>query len=168
MAIPAFLERIRAVVGTERLSLPSVSVLVLDEQGRLLMVRNAATGEWVTVGGIVEPEETPRDAAVREAREETGLELQVTGLRDVLGGRAYWVTYPNGDQVACVNCVFDAVVTGGTMQPDGEEVSEVAWWDLGEIEHAPEINRFARALLTDVGLLPPRRGDHTSSGAPSA
>jgi ADP-ribose pyrophosphatase YjhB (NUDIX family) len=120
------------------------------------MVRNATTDEWVTVGGMIEPEETPREAAVREAHEETGLRLELTSLRDVLGGRAYWVTYPNGDQVACVNAVFDAQVTGGTMQADGEEVSEVAWWEIGEIERAPDLNRFARALLTDVGILAPR------------
>lgn len=35
------------------------------------MVRNAATSEWVTMAGIVEPAETPRDAAVCEARQET-------------------------------------------------------------------------------------------------
>ena len=38
------------MVGTERLLLPSVSVLAWDDRGRLLMVRNAVTREWVTVG----------------------------------------------------------------------------------------------------------------------
>jgi 8-oxo-dGTP pyrophosphatase MutT (NUDIX family) len=168
MAMPAFLERIRAAVGTERLSLPSVSVLAWDDRGRLLMVRNAAIKEWVTVGGIVEPEETPREAAIREALEETGLELELTGLRDVLGGRAYWVTYPNGDRVACMNAVFDARVTGGAMRPDGEEVDDVAWWEIGEVARAPDVNRFARAVLTDVGALTPPGTDHASPGAPSA
>ena len=116
---------------------------------------------------MIEPEETPREAPVREAREETGLDLRLTSLRDVLGGQAYWVTYPNGDQVACVNSVFDAEVVGGSLQPDGEEISEAAWWEIGEIEHSPIVNRFARALLRDVGVLtsPP---DHASHDGPAA
>lgn len=155
------------MVGHERLSLPSVSVLAWDARGRLLLVRDATSREWVTVGGIVEPEETPRAAAIREALEETGLELELTGLRDVLGGPDYWVTYPNGDQVACVNSVFDARVAGGTIRADGEEVSEVGWWTLEEIERAPDVNRFVRSLLNDVGVLAPRTA-HVTCRARSA
>lgn len=154
MAISPFLKRIRSMVGNELLLLPSVAVLPWDDDGRLLLVRDAATGQWMTIGGMIEPEETPRAAALREGFEETGLHLEVVGLRDVIGGPDYWVTYPNGDRVAYVSPVFDARVTDGTMHPDGEETSEVAWWSPGEIDRKLDINNFTRAMLHDVGVPP--------------
>jgi len=47
--------------------LPSVAVLPWDEHGRVLLVREAETGLWQTIGGAVEPDESPAQAAVREA-----------------------------------------------------------------------------------------------------
>src|ERR1700761_8903641 len=105
-----FLRQIRSMVGSDLLLLPSVAVLPWDQEGRMLMVRNASIGQWVTIGGMIEPDETPRAAAVREGLEETGLYLEIVGLRDVVGGPDYRVTYPNGDQVAYVSPVFNARV----------------------------------------------------------
>lgn len=76
-AISPFLKRIRAIVGSDLLLLPSVAVLPWDDDGRLLTVRNATTGMWDTIGGMIEPEETPRSAVAREGFEETGLRLEV-------------------------------------------------------------------------------------------
>ena len=142
------------MVGNELLILPSVAVLPWDPSGRLLMVRDAAIGCWVTVGWMIEPGESPRDAAVREAREETGLQLEITGLREVVGGPEYQVTYPNGDQIAYVSPVFDARVLAGDLRVDGEEISQVGWFSAAEIERGLELNDFTRALLRDTGVLP--------------
>jgi ADP-ribose pyrophosphatase YjhB (NUDIX family) len=152
MAISPFLARIRSMVGNELLLLPSVAVLPWDPGGRLLMVRDAAVDCWVTVGGMIEPGESPRDAAVREALEETGLELEIVRLREVVGGLDYQVIYPNGDQVAYVSPVFDARVLGGELRPDGEETSQAGWFSPTEIEHQIELNDFTRALLRDSGV----------------
>src|ERR1700743_1000663 len=99
VAMSPFLRRLRQTVGHDLLLLRSVAVLPWDEQGRLLLVRNVETDDWQAIGGIIEPDESPRDAAVREALEEAGVELELTGLRDAIGGPQYRHTYPNGDQV---------------------------------------------------------------------
>jgi ADP-ribose pyrophosphatase YjhB (NUDIX family) len=142
------------MVGNELLILPSVAVLPWDPRGRLLMVRDVAIDCWVTVGGMIEPGESPRDAAVREVRERTGLQLEITGLREVVGGPEYQVIYPNGDQVAYVSPVFDARVLAGELRPDGEEISQVGWFSPAEIEREIELNDFTRALLRDTGVMP--------------
>ena len=74
-----------------------------DDEGRLLLGQKLDSGQWGTVGGAVEPGESPRDAAVREAREETGLHVEVMNVVDVLGGADFGVTYANGDECSYVS-----------------------------------------------------------------
>ena len=64
--------------------LPAVTVLIWDDHGRLLLMRESQTALWHTVGGMVDPDETPSDAALREAEEETGLTVRLNRhlLRD--------------------------------------------------------------------------------------
>jgi 8-oxo-dGTP pyrophosphatase MutT (NUDIX family) len=53
---------------------------VRDVTGRVLLVRRCATGDWELPGGHVDPGESASDAAVREAAEESGITVEVTGL----------------------------------------------------------------------------------------
>jgi ADP-ribose pyrophosphatase YjhB (NUDIX family) len=153
--ISDYVRELRELIGHRQLLLPSVSILIWDDQGRLLMVANAETGLWQTVGGSVEPLEHPRDSAVREAREETGLEVELGEIRGVAGGAVFRHTYPNGDQVAFVSTVFDAVAVGGKLLADGDddEVSAARYWTLEALCGA-DMTDFTRELLTQVGVLP--------------
>jgi 8-oxo-dGTP pyrophosphatase MutT (NUDIX family) len=119
---------LRDKVGHDLLLLPSTAVLPRDDAGRLFLVRLIDTGTWATIGGAVEPDETPHDGAVREAEEEAGVTVQLGNILGVLGGPEYRVTYPNGDESAYVRTVFDAMVKEGTPRPDGDETSEVGWF----------------------------------------
>ena len=105
--------RIRRLVGSELLILPSVSVLVRDDENRVLLVRHADSGRWGLIGGAVEVDERPEAAAIRETQEEAGVLVDLTGLVTVLGGPEFRVTYPNGDRAAYVSAVYEARVSGG-------------------------------------------------------
>ncbi len=54
--------------------------IAIIEAGRILLIQEAETGLWNLPGGKVEPGESVAQAAVREAREETGLEARLTRL----------------------------------------------------------------------------------------
>jgi 8-oxo-dGTP pyrophosphatase MutT (NUDIX family) len=96
--------------------------------------------------------ESPAAAAVREAREEIGVDVELVRLLDVLGGPDYEVSYPNGDRVAYVDAVYEArIVRGSPVVSDGE-LSELAWFEPEELPRL-ELNRFARALLSATGRL---------------
>ena len=154
MGIAPHIARLRAFVGHEQLLLPCASVLPLDERGRVLLAW--ATGHsdgWGTVGGAVDPGESPAEAAIREAREEIGVEIRLTRLVDVLGGPDYEVTYPNGDRAAYVTAVYEASVVEGVPAPADGELSDVAWFAREELSTIP-LSRFTRALLTAAGYLP--------------
>ena len=69
----------------------------------------------------------------------------------MLGGPDYCVTYPNGDEPAYVVTVFDATVVGGTPRPDGDETSEVGWFEPDALPLA-QMGGLARALFRDLGM----------------
>src|SRR5579863_8419313 len=134
MGISPHIARLRAVIGHELLVMPCVTVLPVDERGRMLLAWHAGhTDGWGTVGGAVDPGESPAEAAVREAREEIGAGIRLVRLLAVLGGPDYEVTYPNG-----------------TPSPSDGELSEVAWFTPAELQ-ALQLSRFTRAMLTATG-----------------
>jgi ADP-ribose pyrophosphatase YjhB (NUDIX family) len=149
MAISPYIRRLRARVGTELLVLPSVAVLPRDEDDRVLLVRILETGRWATIGGAVEPDESPTDAAVREAREEAGVTVRLGPVIAVLGGPEYRMTYPNGDQTSYVVTVFGAEIAEGTPAPDDDETSAVGWFEPDDLPLS-EMSTLTRALLRDA------------------
>jgi 8-oxo-dGTP pyrophosphatase MutT (NUDIX family) len=140
-------------VGHQLLLLPSVAVLPFRGDGRLLVVRLADTGQWATIGGAVEPDESPEEAARRETEEEAGVTVELEGIRAVLGGPQFRIRYPNGDETAYVSTVFDASITSGTPEPDHDETTEVAWLSPVQLAQA-DMSHFTRALLVGAGVLP--------------
>src|ERR671916_789742 len=88
------------MVGPETPKL-MVDVVVPSEEGQVLLIRRASDpyeGQWALPGGFVEVGETLEDAAVREAGEETGLEVEVVRLVGVYSDPA---RDPRGHNVSC-------------------------------------------------------------------
>lgn len=123
MPIPQFLAELRDKVGHELILVPTVVVIARDAQGRLLLVHDRDSERWTLPGGIIEPGETPADAAVREVWEETQLLVTLTRIVAVVGGPGCETVYRNGDRLAWVATVFGASVDGGVPVADGIEIS---------------------------------------------
>jgi ADP-ribose pyrophosphatase YjhB (NUDIX family) len=153
VSIPAHIARLRAAVGHDLLLLPSVSVLPVDQAGRLLLVRHAGHDDgWGVLGGAVEVGESPAEAAVRETREEIGVDVRLVRLLDVLGGPDYQVNYPNGDRTAYVTAVYEAAIIDGSPAVSDDELAGIAWFAPEQLPRL-ELSRFSRALLTATGYL---------------
>jgi ADP-ribose pyrophosphatase YjhB (NUDIX family) len=147
--ISPHVRHLREKVGHALLLLPSTAVLPQDDTGRLLLVRLIDTGKWATIGGAVEPDENPRDCAIREAKEEAGIGVELGAILGVFGGPEYRVTYPNGDESAYVVSVFQATLLRGTPRPDGDETSEVGWFERDEMPF-DQMGGLTRALFRDL------------------
>lgn len=154
MALSPYLRSLRARIGHDLVQLPSIAVMLFDGEGRLLLVRSSDTGEWQTVGGAIDPDEAPAAAALREAREETGLEVELVRLIGVYGGPLFRLTYPNGDVCSYTAIVFEGRVAGGSARPDGEETSELGWFLAEEAAGLPMLPH-TRLLIAEAFLRDP-------------
>jgi len=146
MAISPYVAHLRARVGAERLLLPSATGILYDAAGAILLVRQREGDVWSTPGGVVEPDESPAEAVIREVREETGLDVRPVRVLGVFGGPAFVVCYPNGDESQYVMTVFECSVVGGKAAPDHDETIELRW--VGPAEFATlAVSTWTRGVL---------------------
>lgn len=149
MPISPYLRSLREKVGRDLLLVPSVTVIARDPSGRVLLARHADADQWVAPGGSVEPGERPADAARREMREETGLDVELLALIGVYGGPEFEVRYANGDRVAYVMAVYEARVVAGTPRPDRDEIRALRWVGPGDWA-ALDVPAWMRSIMPDV------------------
>lgn len=112
---------------------PSVSAVIFDRRGRLLLQRRADSGQWGLPGGAVEVGESVVDAVRREVREETGLDVAVERLVGVYSEPALQlVRYPDGRVWHYVNLCFRCVRRGGRLTTSAETL-ELRYFPLAEL-----------------------------------
>jgi 8-oxo-dGTP pyrophosphatase MutT (NUDIX family) len=150
MSRTGYVARIREKIGTDLLMLQAVAILVFDGGGRVLLAQQRGGDAWMTVGGAVEIDETPAEAAMREFWEETGALVRITRVLGVFGGKDFRVTYRNGDAVAYSNVTFEAELVSGVLEPDGDEVVRLDWFSPAQIATLEMPDGIRRLLLTCI------------------
>ena len=102
-----------------------VDIVVIHRDGQVLMVRRAREPgrlKWSLPGGYVDRGEVVEGAAVREALEETGLEVRVTGLVGLFSESEHLV----------VVAAYDSEIIRGDLTP-GSEVLDLGFFSLDEL-----------------------------------
>jgi ADP-ribose pyrophosphatase YjhB (NUDIX family) len=103
---------------------PKVAVGVLVErEGEVLLVRRTnepQQGRWSLPAGFLDAGELPEDAAIRECLEETGLQVRITGLHGISGGREH----PKGADIVIV---YLAEIVSGVLTP-GDDADMAAFF----------------------------------------
>jgi ADP-ribose pyrophosphatase YjhB (NUDIX family) len=114
--------------------------VLVEHGGKVLLVRRRmrpGQGLWTFPAGFVDFDEDPAEAAVRECREETGLEVELSGLLDLIAGREH-------ERGADIVVVYRARLVGGKPRA-ADDVDRVAFF--GPDELPPLAFRATRAAL---------------------
>lgn len=106
----------------------AVTAFVQDEAGRLLMIHRTDNDKWAIPGGGQEFGEDVAGAAVRETKEETGIDIEVVGLVGVYSDPKHVIAYPDGEVRQEFSICLRGKPTGGTPSTS-DESSEVCWID---------------------------------------
>jgi ADP-ribose pyrophosphatase YjhB (NUDIX family) len=101
----------------------AVDAAIFDADGRLLLAQRVDSGQWCMPGGAADVGESPSVGAVREAREETGLEVRATRVIGVFDNRSFGL--PSVARHAYY-LVFECEVVGGTLTPS-VETTDFVW-----------------------------------------
>lgn len=105
---------------------PAVSVVVRDDDGRILLIHRTDNGLWSIPGGAMEPGESVRQTAGREVKEETGYDVEVTGVVGIYTDPRHVIAYSDGEVRSQFSICVRANVTGGSARTSSES-SEVVW-----------------------------------------
>jgi 8-oxo-dGTP pyrophosphatase MutT (NUDIX family) len=114
---------------------PAVNVVVANGAGEILLIRRSDNDNWALPGGAIELGESLAGAAIRETKEETGLDCEITGLVGIYTNPGHIILYTsNGEARQEFAIVLKARAVDGNPTPS-EESAEVRWVPLVETEH---------------------------------
>ena len=114
----------------------ATSAVVADDVGRILLQRRVDSGNWALPGGGMEMNESLTGSVVREVKEETGLDVEVTGLVGTYTDPRHVIAYTDGEVRRQFNICYTARVTGGQLSIS-DESTELRFIDPDEFEGLP-------------------------------
>ena len=100
---------------------------IFDDDGRVLLMERADGGDWCLPAGYTDPNESPTETAIRETREETGLEIEVI---DLVG--LYTREPSNVDPHGFIGVLYLGDVQGGTLELS-HEGDALRYWRLSDV-----------------------------------
>jgi 8-oxo-dGTP pyrophosphatase MutT (NUDIX family) len=127
-----YILQLRQHIGHRPILILGAAIFILDEQDRVLLMKRSDNGCWGLPGGGVDPGEVIEDAAKREAREETNLEIGEMSLFGVFSGPELYYKYPNGDEVYNVTVMYLSRDWRGEVKLNDEH-TEWEWFAAREL-----------------------------------
>ncbi|WP_330317025.1 NUDIX domain-containing protein [Streptomyces platensis] len=114
----------------------AASAVVTDDKGRILLQRRRDNDLWALPGGGMDMGDSLPGTAVREVKEETGLNVEITGLVGTYTDPRHVIAYSDGEVRRQFNVCFTARVVGGALAIS-DESTELRFVDREELDALP-------------------------------
>lgn len=132
---------------------PSVVAVVLNDQGQLLLIHKTDNDLWALPGGGHEIGESIADTVVREVKEETGYDVEVTGISGTYTNPRHVMAYDDGEVRQQFSICFRARLIGGDPRTSNESKA-VEWVDPATVDelamHPSMRERIRHGLAVDA------------------
>ena len=120
---------LRPLIGSRKIILNAATTIIIQD-GKILLQRRTDNGKWGLIGGLMEMNETYQEAALRESREETGLEVRLASFLGIYHNHD--MVWANGDAAHVVTAFFTASIISGEPRID-EESFELRFFGMEEL-----------------------------------
>lgn len=145
-----YMAEMRRLVGHRTVIQCAASIIIINEEGKVLLGKRSDNHMWGYSGGSVEIDEKAEDCAKRELYEEMGLVAHDLEFFCVNSGPETHYIYPNGDEVSNFEIVYICrSYTGEPKSLDGEH-EELRFFSIDEIvmdEISPPIRGVVEKLI---------------------
>lgn len=112
-----YIHELRKEIGPRKIILNCAGALIIKDD-KILFQRRTDNGKWGLIGGLVEMNETYTQAALREIREETGLEVRLDSFLGIFHNHN--MVWSNGDAAHVISAMFTASIVSGEPRIDEE------------------------------------------------
>ncbi|GAA3144696.1 NUDIX domain-containing protein [Streptomyces rectiviolaceus] len=112
---------------------PSVTAVVLDDAGELLLIHKTDNDLWALPGGGHDIGERVGDTVVREVLEETGITVEIDSIVGLYTDPQHVLAYDDGEVRQQFSICFRAHPTGGSLRTSSES-KEVRWVDPADLD----------------------------------
>ena len=140
----------------------TVAIFVV-QSGKVLMILHRNLHKWLPLGGHIELDEEPEIAAVREAKEESGLDVELIGERPPTSGpgvRAliaprFMDIHRISDTHEHIGLIYFARPTGGDLALAEEEHHDIRWCNAAELDQldppiSPSVKWYCQKAIDEV------------------
>lgn len=131
-----YIREMRKLVGQRPIIQCGASVIIMNSKKEFLLLKRIDNNCWCFPGGSAELGEQIEETAIRETKEETGLDIHFNDLQllHVFSGKELYYKYPNGDEVYNVDIVYLVKTYSGDIILDDENKE----FDFFSIEEFPQ------------------------------
>ncbi len=141
----SYLGKLRSLVGSRCLLVPGARVVIVRGDGSILLQHRSDFGLWGLPGGNAEEGEDLREVVIREALEETGLDIRNPVPFGFGSDPEYeTVRFPNGDVCQFFVMMFYATEFGGVIEIDGSETLDLQWFRSDDLP--PMLENMRRSV----------------------
>jgi ADP-ribose pyrophosphatase YjhB (NUDIX family) len=113
---------------------PAVAAVVENSDHEVLMIQRTDNDLWALPGGAQDIGESVIEAVQREVTEETGIEIEVTGLSGIYSDPRHVIAYDDGEVRQEFSICFLAKMTGGALRASSES-RQVHWVPASELNN---------------------------------
>ncbi|MFG3021361.1 NUDIX domain-containing protein [Streptomyces sp. NPDC048254] len=124
---------------------PAASVVVTDSAGRILLQRRTDNGMWALPGGAMNIGESLPGCAVRETREETGLDVEIIGIVGTYSNPGHVFAYDDGEVRQEFSICFLARPVAGQLTVS-DESTDVRWFEPAEVDVLPMVSSIRKRV----------------------
>ena len=128
-----YVSDLRKYVGHNPILTAGSVLLVFNDKNQVLMQHRTDFNAWGLPGGAMELGETFEEAAKRELKEETNLEIDECIFLKVFSGKGTYREYPNGDKLYDVTAIYVVSKYHGELAINDNESTKLEWFDLNNL-----------------------------------